>query len=141
MAIHYSLRQKTEGLMIEDCAGMESQQLEVDAAGKREEYRNALIEGSLKIGANEKVIRSAAGNFERSMITSYILSKVASRTFLIWGDDDQFVPIKFGRQMHEQIKDSDFLIIPGAGHVPHRTKPDIVAGAISRFCKVSTLSV
>ena len=139
MAIHYSLRQKTAGLMIEDCAGIESQQLEIDAAGKRQEYAESLIGSSLKIGANEKVIRSAAINFERYLLTSDILSKVSSRTFLIWGDDDPFVPLKFGEQMHEQIKDSDFLVIPGAGHVPHRTKPKIVAAAISRFYKVPIL--
>jgi pimeloyl-ACP methyl ester carboxylesterase len=138
MAIHYSLRQKTAGLMIEDSAGMESQQQEIQKTGESEEYKKELVSDAMMIGANEKVMRSAAANFSRYTLTKDILSKVSARTFLIWGDNDDFVPIKFGKEMHEMIKDSDFLVIPGAGHVPHRTKPEIVAAAISRFCRATT---
>jgi pimeloyl-ACP methyl ester carboxylesterase len=133
MAIHYSLRHGVPDLMVEDCAGMESQQLEIIAAGKAEEDRDLLIKESIKIGAKEKVIRSAVDNFEKHMLTEELLSEVTARTLLIWGDDDASVPIKFGREMQALIKGSDFLTIPGAGHVPHRTKPEIVAKAIADF--------
>ena len=138
MAIHYSIGQKTSGLMIEDCAGMQSQQLEIDKAGEREAYASSLISESVKIGANASVITSAASNFEKYPLTDDVLAKVSTRALLIWGDNDNYVPIKFGREMHDIIRNSDFLTIPGAGHAPHRTRPEIVAGAISRFCKLPT---
>jgi pimeloyl-ACP methyl ester carboxylesterase len=133
MAIHYSLRQKVDCLIIEDCAGMESQQLEINSAGKKEEDRKSLIIESIKIGANEKVITSAANNFDKHMLTDAMLQNVSARTLLIWGADDEWVPIKFGNEMHSMIKDSEFLSIPEAGHVPHRTKPQVVGDAIAKF--------
>lgn len=138
MAVHYSLRHEIKRMIIEDSAGIASQQLEINAAGKAEEDRNNLISESIKIGANEKVIRSAVKNFESDMLTDEMMSKVASETLLIWGDNDDFVPLKFGKEMHSMIKESDFLVLAGAGHVPHRTKPEIVADAISEFCEIST---
>ncbi len=135
-AILYSLKQKTAGLIIEDSAGIESQEAEITETEKGDEYMEELITDSVRIGANERVIRSAVGNFGSHSLTADTMSKVSSRTFLIWGEDDDFVPLKFGREMQAAIKGSDMLIIPGGGHVPHRTKPEIVAGAISRFCRI-----
>ena len=133
-AIHYSLRQKASGLVIEDCAGVESQHAELEAEGKKEERMEDLVNESVKIGANERVIRSAAENLDRHLLTSDTLSKVSQRTLLLWGEDDDVVPIRFGRELKAAIKGSNLIVIPDAGHIPHRTRPEIVAHALSMFC-------
>ena len=78
-------------------------------------------------------MESAVGNFDRYLLDSETMSKVAVKTSLIWGDNDEFVPIKFGREMNNSINGSTLLVIPGAGHVPHRTRPEIVGKATSDF--------
>ena len=35
--------------------------------------------------------------------------------------------------MNDAIKGSELLVIPDTGHVPHRTKPEVVSKAIAKF--------
>ncbi len=133
MAVHYSIDNPAGGLIIEDSAGIESQQIEIRNAGKTDEDRRLLISESVKIGANERVMESAIGNFDKHLLDAEIMSRVFVKTSLIWGDNDEFVPLRFGKEMNNSIKGSSLLVIPGAGHVPHRTKPEIVGKATSDF--------
>ena len=98
MAVHYSLEKPTAGLIIEDSAGMESQQVEIRKLGKTKEDRDTLISSALLIGAHEHVVRSAADNFDKYLLTKEIMSKVSVKTSLIWGEEDEFVPVNSVRR-------------------------------------------
>ena len=52
---------------------------------------------------------------------------------LIWGEDDRILPLESGRQLHEDIKGSELVIIPGSGHDPHEEKPAETIQAMESF--------
>ena len=122
-------------MIIEDSAGIESQQIELRKLGKIDEDRATLLSSALLIGAHEHVVKSAAGNFDKYLLTKDVLSRVSVKTSLIWGEKDEFVPVRFGKEMNNSINSSKLLIIPDVGHVPHRMKPELVAKATSDFLK------
>ncbi|MEM7656141.1 MAG: alpha/beta hydrolase [Bacteroidota bacterium] len=41
--------------------------------------------------------------------------------FIIWGDQDTWVPVEAGQQLHQQMPESEMVVIPGAGHCPMET--------------------
>lgn len=45
-----------------------------------------------------------------------LLCQINQRTLLIWGENDREVPISQGKIMNKEIKDSELVIIKGAGH-------------------------
>ena len=51
---------------------------------------------------------------------SFHLPFIKVPTVIIWGDKDEFTPLKEGDFMAKQIKNSKLIIIPGAGHALNR---------------------
>ncbi len=54
-------------------------------------------------------------------------------TLLIWGERDASTPLEDGKKMAAAIEGSTLKIIRGAGHAPHREKPEQVAQYIQAF--------
>jgi pimeloyl-ACP methyl ester carboxylesterase len=52
---------------------------------------------------------------------------------ILWGDQDRILPLESGQQLHEDIKDSELVIIPGSGHDPHEEKPAETIQAMTDF--------
>jgi pimeloyl-ACP methyl ester carboxylesterase len=52
---------------------------------------------------------------------------------LLWGELDATIPIPTHRKVKEAIPQLEFHPIPGAGHAPHREKPDIVNPILIEF--------
>ena len=44
------------------------------------------------------------------------LPKIKVPTLLIWGEDDMDTPVENGKLMHDNIKDSRFIVLQNAGH-------------------------
>ena len=133
VAILYATMHSTKSLIIEDCAGVGSQVENLTASGAKSEYRQNLISGSIKIGANERVIRSIISNSDKYLLNKDILLKLKENVLLIWGEDDDLVDLSYGKEMESGITNSELIIIPKAGHVPHITKPEDVARALANF--------
>jgi pimeloyl-ACP methyl ester carboxylesterase len=55
-------------------------------------------------------------------------------TLLIWGERDTTVPVAASHRLRE-ILDPEFILVRGAGHVPHAQRPDIVNPALVGFLK------
>lgn len=53
-------------------------------------------------------------------------------TLLIWGEHDATAPVETSARLRA-ILDPEFLLVRGAGHVPHVQRPDVVNPAIVRF--------
>ena len=56
-------------------------------------------------------------------------------TLCIVGDQDGSTPPDLVRSMADLIRNSEFRIIPDAGHIPCVEQPDAVAGLIGRFLR------
>jgi len=53
-----------------------------------------------------------------------VLDKIKVKTFIIWGEKDNIVPLKFGKILKEKIKNSELIIFPKVRHSPHLEIPE-----------------
>lgn len=61
------------------------------------------------------------------------LSQVRTPTLVIAGDADPVVPVRRVREVHEAIRGSAFVLVPGGGHVPSaQSRPEAVE-AVRKF--------
>ena len=91
-----------------------------EAAYKRlasEDYRNA---GPMR-PTFVKVVNEDIG---------YLLGSVKASTLLIWGTEDDAVPLAHARKMEESIPDAGLVLFEGAGHFAYLDEPQ-------RFCRVA----
>ena len=44
------------------------------------------------------------------------LAEIACRSLILCGEEDRMTPAKYSQYLHEKIKGSELIIIPGAGH-------------------------
>ena len=58
-----------------------------------------------------------------------LLPKVAVPTLLVWGTNDDAVPVAHARTMEERIPDAGLVLFEGAGHFAYLDEPD-------RFCRI-----
>ena len=52
---------------------------------------------------------------------------------LLWGDRDRAVPVQSGRLLEHCFASSDFVVLPGMGHVPYEECPEAFADAVNSF--------
>ena len=60
-------------------------------------------------------------------------------TLLIWGEEDSFVPAKYGRRMNAYILTSELITYPGVGHLPMETTPKLSAMHADKFIREQIL--
>ncbi len=61
------------------------------------------------------------------------LSEMTVPTLLVWGPHDAFVPLEVGRQLDEDIPNSDISVILRSGHYVQEDRPDLVRAAFREF--------
>ncbi len=79
----------------------------------------------------EKII--AQNSTGKEKLSREVLSAIRSRTMVIWGEHDRMIDISFGKRMNEYIPGSVFEVVEGAGHIPHYTHSEEIAGLINGF--------
>ncbi|SDK37718.1 alpha/beta fold hydrolase [Sediminibacillus albus] len=68
----------------------------------------------------------------------HLYSKIDIPTLILWGEDDEWVPIEKGYALHEKIIGSQFRSIPYAGHLIQEEAPAVVLGHIIKFLNDSS---
>jgi pimeloyl-ACP methyl ester carboxylesterase len=63
------------------------------------------------------------------------LNVITVPTFILWGREDNVIPLRVGEVLHQAITNSTLEIIEECGHVPQEEKPDETIARISRFLK------
>ncbi|MCC6587904.1 MAG: alpha/beta hydrolase [Bryobacterales bacterium] len=48
-----------------------------------------------------------------------LLSKIAHKTLLVWGDQDRETPLYCGETMKREMPNAELVVFPGAGHFPY----------------------
>ncbi len=61
------------------------------------------------------------------------LTEIKKPTLILCGKEDKMTPPKYSKSLHEQIPNSELIIIEDAGHMVMLEKPRKVAEAIERF--------
>jgi pimeloyl-ACP methyl ester carboxylesterase len=63
------------------------------------------------------------------------LGKITAPTLIIWGAQDELIPLLAGQKMNLLIKGSKLVTIEKCGHVPQEEMPDRVLNEINTFIK------
>ncbi len=88
---------------------------------------------------NSEVGKEVLFQHVRLMIPNYInsissdLGKLEKPTLLIWGENDQQMPLKYAKRMHHEMAHSTLVTVPDAGHMILFDAPNAVASALSDF--------
>lgn len=61
------------------------------------------------------------------------LGSINKPVLVIWGENDKYIPIKYGRKLAEKLSDATFVAIAQAGHVPQEESPHVVNKHILDF--------
>jgi sigma-B regulation protein RsbQ len=61
------------------------------------------------------------------------LPNVPARTLVLQCSDDAIAPESVGRYVHEQIPNSEFVLLAATGHCPHLSAPAETIAAIKAF--------
>jgi pimeloyl-ACP methyl ester carboxylesterase len=80
------------------------------------------------------VLRAAvdpAGQVVTMLDRSYLAAAVP--VLLVWGDEDPVIPVAHAYRGAEALTGSRLVVIEGAGHFPHRDRPDTFVAAVEEF--------
>lgn len=56
-------------------------------------------------------------------------------TLLIWGADDQIIPVHNGNNLYDSILNSRLVILKDCGHLPQEEKPESFVELVTEFCR------
>ena len=54
------------------------------------------------------------------------LSRIATPTLILWGKNDNAVPLRHGAYHERDLPNGELVILEGAGHIPQNEYPDVV---------------
>ena len=79
------------------------------------------------------------------MTRSDLVAKLAERfgqltapTLVIWGEQDPYIPTKFGALYSETLPNARLELLPDAGHWPWIDRPDVIDMTASVLADVET---
>jgi pimeloyl-ACP methyl ester carboxylesterase len=79
------------------------------------------------------LLRSYTGPAMCSPDLSERLGAVAQPTLVVWGADDPVLPAAYGQRMANDLGNATYLVVTGAGHLPHLDAPERTLAAIREF--------
>lgn len=62
-----------------------------------------------------------------------LLDRVTAPTHVVWGEDDQWIPVDRAHRLQETLPGSTMALIPGAGHLIHLDAPVSLATVLHRW--------
>lgn len=60
---------------------------------------------------------------------------------LVWGGKDSVIPVKHAHRAHAAMPGSQLVVLPGAGHFPHKDEPGTFVDEVRRFLSTTAPSV
>jgi len=79
-------------------------------------------------------ILATARNWNASRIENdaYLINQP---TLLVWGEDDNVVPVHNGEKLYDSILNSRLVVLKDCGHVPPEEKPERFVELVAEFCR------
>jgi pimeloyl-ACP methyl ester carboxylesterase len=62
-----------------------------------------------------------------------LYSEIRCPVKIVWGQDDPWIPLKRGQALHALIRNAEFSMLPGVGHLPQLEAADVVVDQVLRF--------
>ena len=87
-------------------------------------------------GTQRAIIRTVRGwDAERISREAHLITQP---TLLLWGENDQEIPLADGARLHEEIPGSRLIIFLECGHLPHEEYPEAFTNVVIDFCKTKS---
>jgi pimeloyl-ACP methyl ester carboxylesterase len=64
-----------------------------------------------------------------------LLASLPGPTFVVWGEDDPFLPASLAERLGDALPGSMVALLPGCGHLVMEDAPDTVVGLVSQFLR------
>jgi pimeloyl-ACP methyl ester carboxylesterase len=61
------------------------------------------------------------------------LEGTSTPVLIVWGEDDDILPVSDGRGLHSRLSGSELKVVQGARHVPHWEEPDVFNRLVADF--------
>ena len=90
--------------------------------------------GRARYATVQKVVADTQGEGLDVLVDQ--LPKIACRTLVIWGSEDQVFSVTVLGPLFSALPDACIQVIEGAGHVPYLERGDEVVAAITRFAGI-----
>ena len=76
-----------------------------------------------------------ARSIDFDAFTPYInrISEIKNRTLIIWGENDEWIPVESGHKFRKDLSNSTLVILPECGHIPQEEKPEQTAKIMIDF--------
>jgi pimeloyl-ACP methyl ester carboxylesterase len=87
-------------------------------------------------GFGMHVLGCLASQFEKDYQSMY--KNVETPVLILWGENDNGMPVTMGGQLNKLLKNSVFNPIPGAGHNVSTELPELFAEKVARFLEKYT---
>lgn len=78
-----------------------------------------------------KQISQMDERFTKEVEREYINIDIPTR--ILWGKNDNWIPIIKGKELHDKIKNSEFISIPDCNHLVQYDKPGRIVSEINEF--------
>jgi pimeloyl-ACP methyl ester carboxylesterase len=65
------------------------------------------------------------------------LQRIKQPTLILWGAEDELIPLEHGQQLHRQIRGAKFAVFPQCGHQPPIEKPKPFVEEVMRFIQAN----
>jgi pimeloyl-ACP methyl ester carboxylesterase len=75
----------------------------------------------------------AASDLRRGWPDAAALAKITAPVLLLWGEEDELVPVRYGRAAAAAIPGSQLVVLPGVGHIPSIEAPRDFARILTDF--------
>ncbi|PRO66660.1 alpha/beta hydrolase [Alkalicoccus urumqiensis] len=62
-----------------------------------------------------------------------LYASIRMPTLILWGREDEWIPVEKGRALHSRIPGASFCIIPDAGHLVQEDQPAVLLGKLLPF--------
>lgn len=62
------------------------------------------------------------------------LGLIKQPTLIVWGDQDQIVPLANGAKLYQEILNSRFFVFKECGHIPQEERAGLFVELVSEFC-------
>ena len=83
----------------------------------REGNRQALVDRFKQISASD----------------SEKVKQLTMPTLILWGKQDQLIPVEYAQHFQQDIKGSQLVVFDNLGHVPHEEDPQQTVSAVMKF--------
>ena len=84
-------------------------------------------------GTHRAIIRTVrAWDAERISRDAHLITQP---TLLLWGENDQDIPVADGERLHEEISGSRLIVFLNCGHLPHEEYPEAFTDVVIDFIR------